>query len=101
MRSIAADLATTAGIALEVDASAAIGIVNRQGLGNTRHIDVRGLWLQDKVRSKEIAIFKVPGDANTADIGTKALAAEVIQKHIRQMGFFNMMRWINLVTAQR
>ena len=34
------------------DASAALGIVNRQGLGKLRHIHVRYLWLQEKFAAR-------------------------------------------------
>ena len=43
------------------DASAAKGISQRNGLGQVRHIEVNMLWLQDKVRSGDIAIEKVGG----------------------------------------
>ena len=35
---------------IHTDASAAIGIVSRQGLGKTRHIAVQYLWIQERVR---------------------------------------------------
>ena len=34
---------------LKCDASVAVGIVLRKGLGRVRHIDVSQLWLQEKV----------------------------------------------------
>ena len=37
-------------IVLKSDASAAIAIASRRGLGKVRHIEVCQLWLQDKVR---------------------------------------------------
>ena len=33
-----------------VDATAAIGIAQRKGLGKLRHIDTQALWIQDAVR---------------------------------------------------
>ncbi|CAK0841766.1 unnamed protein product [Prorocentrum cordatum] len=55
------------------DASAAIGISSRSGVGKTRHIATRWLWVQDAVREKQIILKKVPGETNIADLGTKAL----------------------------
>ena len=38
---------------VRTDANAAMGIVHRQGLGKTRHIEVQYLWIQDAVRHKK------------------------------------------------
>jgi len=70
------------------DASAALGIVNRQGLGKLRHINVRYLWLQEKVRSKELDVLKVAGVDNPADLLTKNLDAETMWKHTSRLGFY-------------
>lgn len=43
------------------DATAAIGIARRKGLGKIRHLDTADLWIQDKIRSREINTFKVLG----------------------------------------
>ena len=50
MISIAGDLGYHLSGRVRSDASAALGIVNRQGLGKLRHINVQYLWLQAKVR---------------------------------------------------
>ena len=39
------------------DASAALGIIHRRGLGKTRHINVGYLWIQDLVAAKALAWF--------------------------------------------
>ena len=70
------------------DASAALGIVNRQGLGKLRHINVRYLWLQEKVRSKELNVLKVAGAENPADLMTKNLDAETMWRHVSRLGFY-------------
>ena len=36
------------------DASAALGIINRKGLGKVRHIDTNWLWLQEKDVKRQI-----------------------------------------------
>ena len=36
-------------LVLKCDASAAVGMAKRRGLGKVRHIDVTQLWLQEKV----------------------------------------------------
>ena len=53
------------------DSSAALGICSRRGLGKLRHLDTHTLWIQQAVRSKDVDLRKVPGEANPADIFTK------------------------------
>ena len=67
------------------DASAAIGIVHRVGLGRTRHIDVQFLWIQGEVQNKTVKIVKVGTADNPADVLTKNLNAETMTKHMRTM----------------
>ena len=75
------------GVNLYVDSTAAKGIASRQGLNKrTRHVAVSLLWVQDKVADKEIAIHKIDGKANAADLGTKELEAQGILKCMRKLG---------------
>ena len=67
---------------IHTDASAAIGIVQRQGLGRLRHLKVQYLWVQDKVRGGDLGIAKVLGTQNPADLMTKHLAAHDVRKHL-------------------
>ena len=53
-------------IRLKTDASAAIGIASRRGLGKIRHIEINQLWLQAKVQDKTILLNKVDGTKNMA-----------------------------------
>ena len=52
------------------DATAAIGIARRKGLGKVRHLDVTVLWIPDKIRSKRILLPKILGMENPADVLT-------------------------------
>ena len=54
-------------LTLKSDASAAIAIASRGGLGKLRHIEVCQLWLQEKVRSGVVKVVKVGTDENIAD----------------------------------
>ena len=76
-----------AGIAVHTDASAAIGMVQRQGMGRVRHIDVGILWVQQHQKKGVIDVKKVPGLTNPADVFTKAMPAEVMWRHVRALGF--------------
>ena len=46
---MAQDFGTEVKVDIFVDASAAIGIAQRRGVGKVRHVEVNQLWLQDRV----------------------------------------------------
>ena len=58
---------------LHTDSSGAKSIANRVGCGRLRHMEARGLWLQQQVKGKELEVWKVAGQNNVADLGTKPL----------------------------
>jgi hypothetical protein len=87
LMSLGADFGLHFSTRVHCDASAAIGIVQRQGLGKLRHINVRYLWLQEKVRDKELEVLKVPGSDNPADLFAKNLDALTMWKHVERLGF--------------
>ena len=68
------------------DASAALGIIHRKGLGRTRHIDTGLLWIQQTAAEKRLAYSKVLGTDNPADLMTKYLSREVIDRHCSTLG---------------
>ena len=55
------------------DATAGIGIASRQGCGKLKHLEVRWLWVQEKVAERAITLKKQKGETNGADLGTKYL----------------------------
>lgn len=73
-------------VLLHVDASAAIGVAQRKGLGRIRHLDTQSLWIQDAVRSRKAELEKVPGSEHPADCMTKHLEAKVLEQMIGKMG---------------
>ena len=75
---MAADWGIKASVKVRSDSSAAIGISNRLGLGQMRHLSVRHLWVQDKVKNKEIQLEKQDGKKNVADFGTQIQAGPMI-----------------------
>ena len=79
------DMGAETGIRLNLDATAAKGILERQGISKVRHIDVNVLWLQQQVARKLVPLIKVDGTANCADLLTKHLAANVQERHIEMM----------------
>ena len=67
------------------DATAAIGIARRKGLGKIRHLDVTDLWIQDKIRGKEIQVAKVLGTENPADALTKYVERAILDKALARL----------------
>ena len=85
MLSLMRDLGVEMTSTLRLDASAALGILQRKGVGKIRHLDVGCLWLQEKEAREQIKLAKEPGETNPADIGTKHLSEEVMLRHLRKM----------------
>ena len=69
------------------DSSAALGTSNRLGLGKSRHVQTRFLWVQEHLAAKNFELEKVATNKNVADICTKSLNAEAAARHVRTMGF--------------
>ena len=67
-QSMLRNLRTEASIELHTDSSAALGIINRAGLGKLRHLEVGYLWLQAAVKAKRLRVRKVLGTENPADL---------------------------------
>ena len=67
------------------DATAAIGIARRRGMGRIRHLDVCDLWVQEKFGSKAATIDKVLGTENPADILTKHVDRQTLIKALSRM----------------
>ena len=74
-------------IGVYTDASAAIGIAQRAGVGRTRHIDVGALWVQQKVWQERLQVQKIAGKLNPADMFTKNVPKEVCVGHMSRLGF--------------
>ena len=79
------DLGEAKEVKLNLDATAAKGILERQGISKVRHIDVNVLWLQQQMAKKLIPLIKVDGTENCSDLLTKHLASATQQKHVAYM----------------
>jgi len=69
------------------DSSAALAFASRRGLGTMRHIETRYLWLQERVARGHLTVHKVGTLENVADFLTKAVAGNVLDKHMETLGF--------------
>ena len=82
MQAFLKDLGHDVKLHITSDATAAIGMVKREGLGRVRHLATADLWVQQRVRSGDIAVSKVPGADNPSDICTKGVDKGTIEKHL-------------------
>ena len=88
MISMAADFGIIMAGEVKSDSNAAIGIAHRDGLGGRcRHIRVQYLWIQSRIKDGDLKLVKVPGTSNLADIMTKAISKELMDKYLDMMGY--------------
>ena len=85
-QSMARDIGIHRKLRVHSDATAAIGIARRRGLGKLKHLDVEDLWIQHKVRSKQVDLVKVDGKVNPADIFTEYVEHAILSKALLNMG---------------
>ena len=71
MIALADDFRIELQVRLHIDATAVLGILQRQGVGRVRHLDVCVLWLQEQQFRRLIDLTKVSGTENPADLMTK------------------------------
>ena len=69
------------------DASAALGIIHRTGLGKTRHIDTGLLWIQHTVAELRLRSQKVLGKNNPVDFFTTYLDQQTSEGHTDTMRY--------------
>jgi hypothetical protein len=86
LQSLADDLGIRLKVEILTDATAAIGICRRRGLGKIRHLAVSDLWVQDRLRRGDFTLSKIPGSENPADLLTKHVPREVMVKHMTFLG---------------
>ena len=58
--SLAVDLGLSLKVRLHIDAAAALGIIERRGVGRVRSLDVGTLWLQEQQLRKVVNLHDIP-----------------------------------------
>ena len=79
MVSILKDFGLDARNCLHMDASAALGVIQRKGVGRVRHLDVSMLWLQEQQLRQVMEFRKVHGLKNAGDLMTNHLPIDAIE----------------------
>ena len=85
LQTIANDLGI---LSVLTDATAAIGICRRRGLGKVRHLATADLWMQDRIRKGDFKLLKVAGADNPADMLTKHVDKPLLLKHTAALGLY-------------
>ena len=75
------DLGVQSELDVHTDSTAARGIAMRKGVGKVRHLEVSYLWIQYKIAAKAMRLHKVLGTQNPADVFTKNVNAELIDRY--------------------
>ena len=70
---------------LGTGSSVAMSFVSRRGPGKMRHLEIRGLRLQEEIREGKVEVSKIKGDGNPADLITKILGIQDVKERLSGM----------------
>ena len=85
------DFGLTLPIEIHSDATAAIGMCKREGLGRVRHLSTSDLWVQHLIKHDRVKLYKCDTLENPADLFTKGLSRDRIQ-HLMQLLYYQAQR---------
>ena len=74
---------------LRYDSSAARAMLQRQGAGAVRHVEVATLWAQQIVKEKIVAVKTIASLKNPAGLGTKVHSQERFAELVKMLGLRN------------
>ena len=82
-KSLSEEVGTPLALKLRTDASAAVGILSRQGVGRVKHLQVRQLWMQERVHEGDLKLIKIPRAVNYSDVMTHHSTEREGEEHMR------------------
>ena len=85
IQSICADMGIDVECEIRMNSSAAMGLVQKEGLGKAKHVAIHWLWVQQETRAGRLKVYKVSGKEKPADLMTKNLPGTEINKHLASM----------------
>ena len=85
-QALARDMGVDLKLSVYSDATAAIGIARRRGLGRVRHIHTADLWIQERIKCGDMYLGKILGSENPADLSTKFVDKMTLEKLIPMAG---------------
>ena len=77
-------------ITLCTDAAACLGIGQRLGVGRIKHLEMKTLWLQLRIKAGDVKIEKISTNDIEADIGTKASTKEKLAEVLPRLNVFKL-----------
>ncbi len=80
------DLCDTLDARAHIDASAANHIIERDGLGNVRFVEVSALWIQEHELTRNLPMRMIGGKRNPTDLMTMHLNQTGRDEHLRNLG---------------
>ncbi len=86
MKGLLEDLGVEVEVQVNTDSSAAKSRTARKGAGRVRHIEVRELWVQDRVAKGELKIVKVKDEENVADGLKKHVDKQKMEQYVKACG---------------
>ena len=87
VQSMCQDFGVRVKTTLRVDASTAIAMSARRGLGKSKHVDTQYFWIQDMVNSGLLRIRKEATGTMLADFLTKPTEASTISRCLSGLGY--------------
>lgn len=66
-------------VEVHCDATTAIGLMKRRGVGRVKHLELRQLWIQEQVEAGRVVVEKVSTEENPADMFTNPLGDQRLQ----------------------
>ena len=64
------------------------GLLERRGTGRVKHLELRQLWMQEKVKMKVLKFVKVPRDLNPSDAMTHHWTKAEAANHFTKLNLF-------------
>ena len=87
VKALAADVGLDLAAEVGLDSSAAKSAAGRAGVGKIRHLETKRLWVQEAVRQGRLALVKIRGYPNPADVLNKPLgSADIFKEKLSKLG---------------
>ena len=83
------------------DSSSARQLASRRGCGKIRHLQLKLLWLQDKLAAAAFQLHPVPTKENLSDLMTKSLRAERVAYLLYHFGMVDTKSGNDLIGADQ
>ena len=88
LQSLALDLDMATRLRVQSDASAAIGMCRRRGIGTVRHIAVSDLWAQERMKSHEFTLEKLACSVNPAGMLTNDVDKRTLMRLLHRASLY-------------